>query len=192
MRAVPRFSHSSDFSHLFSSDPQEVSDYAQGLLFIGCFLSVVFFLWYIVLLVLKCTPGAGFLSGRRFTNRTRATNVRVVFATAAVLSILFTILLVTEGITNLQDTLTTVDNSNQVRCFGLFVCLFLCCVLFPVLLVFGGLYSVLLYCYIAILIFALMVLLYTHNSTFIQLISSGSCWNRNQRRTHCILLTTSG
>lgn len=113
MRSVPRFSHSSDFSDLFSSNQQEVSDYAQGLLFIGCFLLTVFVIWFIILLVLKCTPGAGFLAGHRFTNRTRATHVRIVFTLAAVLSMLFTILLVTEGITNLQDTLTTVDNSNQ-------------------------------------------------------------------------------
>lgn len=117
MRSVPRFSHSSDFSDLFSSNQQEVSDYAQGLLFIGCFLLTVFVIWFIILLVLKCTPGAGFLAGHRFTNRTRASHVRIVFSLAAVLSMLFTILLVTEGITNLQDTLTTVDNSNQVSCF---------------------------------------------------------------------------
>ena len=122
MRAVPRFSHSSEFSDLFSTNQQEVSDYALGLLFIGGFLLTVFVIWFIILLVLKCTPGAGFLSGRRFTNRTRATHVRIVFTTASIFSMLFTILLVTQGITNLQDTLTTVDNSNQVSRQWLCVC----------------------------------------------------------------------
>ena len=114
MRAVPRFGHSSDFSSLFSDDQGQVSDYAQGLLFIGCFLLTVYIIWFIFIIILKCIPHAGFLSGRRFTNHSRAKTVRIVFAIAAILSMVFTVLLVTEGITNLQDTLTTVNNSYLV------------------------------------------------------------------------------
>ena len=113
MRAVPRFGHASDFALLFSSNQAEESDYAQGLLFVGCFLLAVFIVWLLIVVLFKFMPGAGFLQGRRFTNRTRASRVRVVFAVAALLAITFSVLLVTQGITNLQDTLTTISNSNQ-------------------------------------------------------------------------------
>lgn len=113
MSSVPRFGHPTDFALLFSEDQAEVTDYAQGLLFIGCFLLAVFIVWFLVVVALKFTPGAGFLQGRRFTNRTRASRVRVVFTVVALIAITFTVLLVTQGITNLQDTLTTISNSNQ-------------------------------------------------------------------------------
>jgi len=113
MRAVPRFGHSSDFSQLFSNNQEDVTDYAMGLLFIGAFVCGIFLVWLILLSVFKCLPSFGFLAGRQFTNVPRAQRVRIVFGTSATLWIVFTILLVTEGITNLQDTVTTISNTNQ-------------------------------------------------------------------------------
>ena len=115
MSAVPRFGHSSDFSQLFSDNQDDVTDYALGLLFVGAFLSAVFFLWLVIVATFKCIPSTtGFLSGKRFKTQKRAFRVRMAFVLSTFLYILFTILLVTEGITNLQDTIITISNSNQV------------------------------------------------------------------------------
>jgi Na+/proline symporter len=120
MGDLPRFGHSSDFSLLFSGNSQEKTDYALGLLFIGAFLLAVFLVWLIVVAVLKCVPSSGFMSGARFQTshkEKRPRRVRTTFVVAATLWIIFTILLVTEGITNLQDTVLTVAASNQVSMF---------------------------------------------------------------------------
>lgn len=124
MRSAPRFGHSSDFSLLFSENQDDVTDYALGLIFIGAFLCGLFLMWLLIVSILKCIPSTGFLSGKKFTQPTRGMRVRIAFITCATIWIIFTILLVTEGLTNLQDTVTTLSNSNQV-CFQ-----FNCCSLF--------------------------------------------------------------
>lgn len=114
MRRVPRFGHNNDFSAVLSNDDSEVEDYVLGLVFIAGFVMAVFLSWSILLLVFKCMgKKVGFLSGRPFQNTTRAFRVRVTFVSAVILFILFAVLLVVNGITNLQDTLQTVSNTNQ-------------------------------------------------------------------------------
>ena len=116
MRGVPRFGHTNDFSAALSNDDSEVEDYVLGLVFVAGFIMAVFLTWSILLLVFKCMgKKVGFLSGRPFQNTTRAFRVRVVFVGSVILFIMFAVLLVVNGITNLQDTLQTVSDTNQVR-----------------------------------------------------------------------------
>uniref|UniRef100_A0A7S1UXK6 Protein tweety homolog n=1 Tax=Grammatophora oceanica TaxID=210454 RepID=A0A7S1UXK6_9STRA len=121
MRAAPRFNHPKDFSLLFSEDEGEVTDYAIGLIFGGCMIVSLFLLWAFILLLFKCLGQrkVGFLSGAPFVQQSHKTEskrpfrVRVAFLAATLVFITFTILLVTNGITNLQDTATTVVNANS-------------------------------------------------------------------------------
>jgi hypothetical protein len=124
MSNAPRFGHSSDFSELFSKEAGAPEDYVAGLVFATGFILAVFILWSILLLIFKCLGPSqvGFLSGAPFKkpnhveeeNFRRPFRVRMTVLGCGITFILFTILLVVKGITNLQDTVSTVSNSNQV------------------------------------------------------------------------------
>eukprot|EP00543_Licmophora_paradoxa_P000101 CAMPEP_0202451340 /NCGR_PEP_ID=MMETSP1360-20130828/9797_1 /ASSEMBLY_ACC=CAM_ASM_000848 /TAXON_ID=515479 /ORGANISM="Licmophora paradoxa, Strain CCMP2313" /LENGTH=555 /DNA_ID=CAMNT_0049069895 /DNA_START=58 /DNA_END=1725 /DNA_ORIENTATION=- len=117
MRNVPRFGHTNDFSSLFTDDDSQVEDYAVGLIFMSAFMMGAFTLWMFLLLIFKCCCRRGgtasFLSGNRFQNPTTAYRIRVIYVNVVLLFIVFTILLVMNGLTNLQDTLQTLSNTNQ-------------------------------------------------------------------------------
>lgn len=115
MHNAPRFGHTSEFSALFSS-AAESQDYMKGLVFAGSFILAIFIIWIIVLLVFKCfgKNRVGFLSGAPFTaTGPRPFYIRIAFVNAAILFIIFTILVVTQGLTNLHGAVSTVGNSNN-------------------------------------------------------------------------------
>jgi hypothetical protein len=113
-------------------------DYILGLLFVGCFLLVFFLIWTLVLVVFKIAI-RGFLSGEPFENPhitdpasrklrqdaeedgeeyiedkawlLKPRRIRITFFICGFLQILFSILLVTKGVANLQRTTDTVQVS---------------------------------------------------------------------------------
>lgn len=116
MRSAPRFGHSNDFSAVFSQSQDEQSDYLQGLVFAGAFILAIFLAWCVVLLILKCLgkDRVGFLSGDAFTTPgSRPFYIRIVFVNACICFIIFTVLCVTQGITNLYSAVSVVGDSNE-------------------------------------------------------------------------------
>lgn len=114
MHAAPRFGHTNDFSALFSTT--ETQDYLEGLVFAGAFILAIFLAWLLALAVFKCLGKnrVGFLSGAAFTTSgPRPFYIRIVFINAAILFIVFTILVVTQGLTNLHSAVSTVGDSND-------------------------------------------------------------------------------
>jgi len=123
MSNSPRFGHSSDFSVLFSSNSADVKDYTRGLVFAGAFVLAIFITWSLVLLAFKFMgPNkVGFLSGNPFTipgyyeprKFKRPLRVRMSVVAAGITLIIFSILVVTKGLSNYQETVTTFSNSND-------------------------------------------------------------------------------
>jgi hypothetical protein len=111
---MPRFGHSSEFSQLFKSDSGDIKDYTLGLLFLGTFTIACFVIWFLLLTIFKCFS-SGVLGGHRSVDSKQSRILHIVFWIATGLSFIFTLLLMTEGISDIQDTLSTIDNSNQVR-----------------------------------------------------------------------------
>jgi len=114
MHSAPRFGHTNQFSALFSSTA-ETEDYAKGLIFAASFIVATFLAWLLILLFLKCLGKnrVGFLSGAAFTTSgPRPFYIRIAFVNAAILFIVFTVLVVTQGITNLNSAVTTVGDTN--------------------------------------------------------------------------------
>jgi len=75
-------------------------------------------MWSVLILVFKCLgpERVGFLSGSNFVQTTeshkRPSRIRLIFLNSSLLVIIFSILLVTNGLGNLQRTVTTLDSSN--------------------------------------------------------------------------------
>lgn len=116
MRDIPRFGATSDFSAVFGTS-EEANGYVVGLLFWGCFMGSIFVAWTILLAVFKCLGArrVGFLSGSAFvrpsdpaTDHRRPFVCRMVFLNATVLFIVFSVLFVTQGLTNIMATFDTV------------------------------------------------------------------------------------
>jgi hypothetical protein len=100
---------------LFSDNPDEVEDYALGLLFIACLVMSFFTVWGLVLLLFKCLgpKHLGVFSGQPFQKKGGfATTGRVIFLLSGVLVMIFSILTVTKGLSELQTTAETVDATN--------------------------------------------------------------------------------
>jgi hypothetical protein len=123
MSNAPRFGHTSDFSQLFSKEAGAPDDYVAGLAFATGLILALFVLWSILLLIFKCMgpDKVGFLSGKfkkpkyvKEENFMTPLYVRMTVLGCCITFVLFTILLVVNGISNLQDTVSTVSNSNQV------------------------------------------------------------------------------
>lgn len=140
MAESPRFGHTRDITLLFADSPEEQSDYYTGLLLASIITAVFFFVFIVVILVFMCCGKSrvGFLSGRPFqrtlcveddygidkeqprhnTPKTtaccgvdRSTWVRLTFIISGTIFIIFSFLMVSEGITNLQQTVGTVHQS---------------------------------------------------------------------------------
>jgi hypothetical protein len=120
----PRFGHSNDFANLFSEQQAEQTDYIKGIIFAGVLIFSFFLVWLILLFVFKCLgTSVGFLSGARMIDpdtrngsgggcTTRPNIVRFFFCLSTVIVIVFTVLLVTKGLTDLKNTTTSLDDSN--------------------------------------------------------------------------------
>lgn len=113
---LPRFSHSGDLSLLFSDEPDDVRDYAFGLLFVACLVISFFSVWGFIILLFKCLgrKRVGFLSGHPFAqNGWKEFLGRCLFLFSAIVVLIFSILLVTKGITGLEMTRDTVTAVND-------------------------------------------------------------------------------
>ncbi|CAB9521059.1 expressed unknown protein [Seminavis robusta] len=130
MAAIPRFGHGSDFSMLFVTDDggQAQEDYIKGLLFVGIFVLVVFGIWSLLLIGFKLwsiwSTIPGYFGGRPFTLKaedptkeqlgrfaTKNTRKRIVFMVAGLFVVIFSILLVTKGFQQVEETRVTADVS---------------------------------------------------------------------------------
>jgi hypothetical protein len=123
LRLLPRFGYNYDITTVFSSDPSAGASYATGLIALFVFILIFFLFWTALIAVLKCMgPGnAGFLSGHAFVIPDRAEDekclykrplrVRIVFLVACLILMLFSLLFVTMGLTNVDNTATTMTAS---------------------------------------------------------------------------------
>mmetsp|Transcript_21496 Transcript_21496/g.45206 ORF Transcript_21496/g.45206 Transcript_21496/m.45206 type:complete len:621 (+) Transcript_21496:300-2162(+) len=129
LHGITRFGRSSDITHLFSTDPDEQASYAAGLIVLLVFASTFFLFWGIALITFKCmgSGNGGFLSGSPFhvpvaihddreegkwkRKWKRPLIARVVFILSGILLIVFSILLVAKGVTKLEDTATTAEDT---------------------------------------------------------------------------------
>jgi len=99
---LPRFSHSNDFSYLFSQEPER---YAMGLLFIAVWITAVFTFWLLLLVALKWLgpKQVGVLAGFPYKKESwKSISGRCVLSGSAIMMIVCTIILVTKGLTELQ------------------------------------------------------------------------------------------
>lgn len=132
---APRFGHTNDFTSVFSEEnyPADQVDYAAGLLLGGIVILTWFLMWTLFLLVSKClgpSCAGDLFSGQPFqvedandklsasaTNKRPAAMghsiVRVIFLTAGTIFIIFTFVLATMGLSQLQITADTLENSNR-------------------------------------------------------------------------------
>eukprot|EP00978_Attheya_sp_CCMP212_P006058 scaffold13640_cov65-Attheya_sp.AAC.4 len=124
MKGLPRFKNPDNFAYLFSPDSEQQSDYIVGLLFAAIFLLSIFLVWSILLLAFRCLGKnrVGFISGSAFQvsqSSKKPVIVRSIFLLLVILIIIFSALMVTEGLNNLYDTAETLVQSardvNQVR-----------------------------------------------------------------------------
>lgn len=114
-----------------SSSDEDVADYRAGLIAVASVTAICFFFAMICLPIFMCLgrDRVGFLSGAPLTSQTNKgstvdgksekncvtgaspTVVRSVFIGSGMMFILFAILIVTQGVTNLQDTIVAVHRS---------------------------------------------------------------------------------
>ena len=101
---------------LFSDDPDEVRDYAFGLLFVALLIISFFSVWGFLVLLFKSLGQrrVGFLSGHSFTHTGwKAATARSIYLISNILVLIFSILVVTKGIASLDMTKNTIDAVNQ-------------------------------------------------------------------------------
>lgn len=108
----PRFGHSSDITDLAGDNS---SDYLMGLAMAALIVTICFAVALLVISIFMCCGKhrVGFLSGKPFEshNHHKAKYVRGTFIGCGLLFLIFAILLVTQGITQLQDTVVVVHTS---------------------------------------------------------------------------------
>lgn len=119
MRDLPRFGHSANFAYLVGSREQ-AEDYLYGLLFAGIFLITFFAVWTIMIIVFKCLgqEKVGFFSGSAMKvphGSKRPRRVRIAFLVSSVVLVVFSLLLVTKGLTQIKTGVGNVYESAMVR-----------------------------------------------------------------------------
>jgi hypothetical protein len=128
----PRYGHTNDITALFSSKNDDVADYRAGLVAAASVTAICFFIAMICIPIFMCMGKnkVGFISGAPLTSPQSETTrsrvgdndknccinaspplIRSIFISSGIMFILFAILLVTQGITNLQDTIFSVHRS---------------------------------------------------------------------------------
>jgi hypothetical protein len=113
---LPRFSHHADFSALFSEEPKDVKDYTAGLLFVACFIMSFFTVWGLLILLFKCLGPfrVGVFSGFPYQRDGWASRTgRGLFLFSGLIVMIFSILIVTKGLTQVQNTTDIIDATNQ-------------------------------------------------------------------------------
>eukprot|EP00537_Pseudo-nitzschia_pungens_P005384 CAMPEP_0172359134 /NCGR_PEP_ID=MMETSP1060-20121228/3365_1 /TAXON_ID=37318 /ORGANISM="Pseudo-nitzschia pungens, Strain cf. cingulata" /LENGTH=721 /DNA_ID=CAMNT_0013080639 /DNA_START=295 /DNA_END=2463 /DNA_ORIENTATION=+ len=105
---VPRFGHSDEFALLLGDTPD---NYYLGILFLGTLVVTIFVFWAISVCLLKCIgpQHVGFLAGFPFRREgCKSAFGRVVLSVSAWMMIISTIVLITKGLTGLQQLSDTV------------------------------------------------------------------------------------
>lgn len=128
--SIPRFGHTSVISSLASFDNDEQVDYAVGLVFLASVVLCFFLFWAVALIVFACMgqEQVGFLAGRGFvqpmsktygpgddlgaSQYKRPRRVRITFIVCAVCVVVFSILLVTNGLSQVETMQATLMRSN--------------------------------------------------------------------------------
>ena len=128
--SIPRFGHTPAISSLASFDNDEQVDYAVGLVFLASVVLCFFTFWAVALIVFACMgqEQVGFLAGRGFvqpmpktygpdddlgvTQYKRPRRVRITFLVCAVCIVVFSILLVTNGLSQVETMQATLMRSN--------------------------------------------------------------------------------
>jgi hypothetical protein len=116
---VPRFGHSNDFVNLFKTRDDAV-DYCMGLLFAGVLVATLFVTWTLLLAIFRCIgpKRLGFWAGGRFVSNGYGSQVaRTIFVLSSLILLIFSILFVTEGLTDLRNTVVTTIDSADVSTF---------------------------------------------------------------------------
>jgi glycopeptide antibiotics resistance protein len=116
MRNLPRFGHTSDFALLWGNEAEK-SDYIYGLLFGGIFIISFFLVWTILIPIFKCLGQrkVGFLSGSPFQVPRGSKKPRIIrsaYIIAAIIMVVFSVLLVTKGLTQIETGVNTVYSSS--------------------------------------------------------------------------------
>lgn len=132
LRGLPRFGYTSDATSFFSPNQEDQAEYTAGVILIVFVTLTGFLFWTVAILTLKCMgPGnAGFLSGHPFmspdpadddkkegflclkcTRSGRPFRVRVAFLVASGVLVLYAVLLVTMGLTNVENAAVTAQRS---------------------------------------------------------------------------------
>jgi hypothetical protein len=121
--SLPRFSHSNDISLLFSSSREDNTDYATGLIFVATFIMSFFVVWGLMLLLLKCRRCSGepdkvegrgrLLAGYPYEKESKQSHCGRFLVLISSLSIIISaVLLITQGLTELQYTTDTITHTN--------------------------------------------------------------------------------
>ncbi|GAX19262.1 hypothetical protein FisN_4Lu516 [Fistulifera solaris] len=127
-----RFGRSGDITNLFGTS-EESEDYIYGLIYMGIFMMTLFLVWFFAIIFLRCMGKhrVGFWAGQGFQQavddpgytekpyerasfRLRSTRVRIWFLLCSLVFIIFSILSVTNGLSNLQSTVDTVSYNSYV------------------------------------------------------------------------------
>ena len=124
---VPRFGRTSDITQFFSSDKDDQASYAAGLIALFVASLIFFAFWSVAILTFKCMGhgNAGFLSGNAFLvpfrngysddsirkRCNRPSAVRISFLVVSIILLIFAVLLVSKGVSKLENTATTAEDS---------------------------------------------------------------------------------
>jgi hypothetical protein len=121
MRIVPRLISGKDFALLLSNDQSFTEHYTKGLWFLAGGLWFYFFWWVLSILLFKRmgAENVGFLSGAPFENspsgeKGMVTSVRIAFILSALVFMIFSVILGTLGVSNLNEADQAFGDFSQV------------------------------------------------------------------------------
>ena len=126
MRLAPSMGNSKKFALLVSEDPSDKFEYTSGLVFLGSFYLVFFFMWTLVLILCKWMgpENVGLWSGhemqpveagtKSYLQRYKVKIVRAIFGLAAFLWMVFVIVFLAKGLNGLEEAKVAYDESSTV------------------------------------------------------------------------------
>jgi hypothetical protein len=123
---APSMGNSRQFALLASENPSDKYEYTSGLVFVGSFFLVFFFMWTLVVIVCRWLgpEHVGLWSGHAmeriedeptsFLRRHKIKLVRLIFCKAATLWMVFVIVFMTEGLNGLDEAKAVYNGSSTV------------------------------------------------------------------------------
>lgn len=118
--------NSKEFALLASEDPSDKYEYTSGLVFVGSFILVSFFMWALVIILWRWLgqENVGLFSGHAMepikeehkssVGRYKIKLVRAIFGMAAVLWMVFVIVFLAEGLNGLDEAKAAYNESSTV------------------------------------------------------------------------------